>query len=243
MPTLRFFLDTALQTNLSLALPEHLSRRLTKVLRLSHNSTIELFNRQALATATLKIASGTVSAVLQDIQPLPQPKIHIELGQIMPKQDKMEFIIEKATELGVANITPLTGSFCEVKLDSTKAIRKLQKWNNLVIAALEQSESNTITQVLPVLPVQQWIQNCTAELKLILNARDKSAIKIQPDLSPHTPQSIAILIGCEGGIADNENKLALEKGFIPITLGDNILRAETAPLVATALVQNTWNWR
>ena len=241
MPTLRFFLDTALQTNLSLALPEALSHRLNKVLRLANNSTIELFNRQYLATATLKIASGTVSALLQDIQPLPQPKMHIELGQIMPKQDKMEFIIEKVTELGVANITPLTGSFCEVKLNATKAIRKLQKWNNLATAALEQSESNTITQVLPVLPVQQWIQNCTAELKLILNARDKSAIKIQPALSPHTPQSIAILIGCEGGIHADETQQALEKGFIPITLGDNILRAETAPIVATALVQHTWN--
>ena len=241
MPTLRFFLDTELQPNLSLALPEHLSHRLTKVLRLAHNITIELFNRQSLATATLKIANGTVSALLQDIHPLPQPKIHIELGQIMPKQDKMEFIIEKATELGVANITPLTGSFCEVKINSTKAIRKIQKWNNLTIAALEQSESNTITQILPVLPVQQWIQNCTAALKLILTARDKSAIKINSGLSPNTPKSIAILIGCEGGINADETKLALENDFIPITLGDNILRAETAPIVATALVKHTWD--
>ena len=63
----KIFLDTDLQTNLSLALPEDLSHRLTKVLRLANNSTIELFNRQSLATATLKIASGKVSAVLQDI--------------------------------------------------------------------------------------------------------------------------------------------------------------------------------
>ena len=156
----------------------------------------------------------------------------ITLYQGLPKQDKMELIIQKAVELGVYSIVPVAAKRCVVKLDAGKAAARRARWQNIAQAAAKQSRRAVIPEVTEVRDFAGAVKAASAmEVKLIPYelAEDMSRTRrILENLRPG--QDVAVFIGPEGGFAEEEIALALEGGLEPVTLGRRILRTETAGL-------------
>ncbi|KTD01748.1 16S rRNA (uracil(1498)-N(3))-methyltransferase [Fluoribacter gormanii] len=157
----------------------------------------------------------------------------IHLAQAMSKGERMEFVMQKAVELGVASITPLITERCVVKLDKERMAKKLHQWQAIVIAACEQSGRNTVPMVHTPIPLEDYMHTAQAELKFILHPGENK------NWSDYTIGSSAIdlLIGPEGGLSEHEVQFACKHGFLPLSLGPRILRTETAAISALSVLQ------
>ena len=157
----------------------------------------------------------------------------IHLAQAISKGDRMEWVIQKAVELGVASITPLFTTHCVVKLDSERLAKKQAQWQAIAIAACEQSGRNQVPNVNPACSLDAYLQVCDAKIKLVLHPR---AAKSWRDCSFYA-SDIALLIGPEGGLSDDEIEQALSHDFQSWCLGPRILRTETAAITALSVLQ------
>lgn len=162
----------------------------------------------------------------------------IYLFQGLPKGDKMEFIIQKAVELGIHQVIPVAASRCVVKLDEKKAAAKRARWQGIAQAAAKQSKRGVIPEVTEVSSFARAVETA-AQMDMALIpyelAEDMSRTKeILGKLRPG--QKVAVFIGPEGGFSEEEIFLAQERGILPITLGKRILRTETAGLVALSWI-------
>lgn len=162
-----------------------------------------------------------------------ESNLPIHLGQGVSRGDRMDWVIQKAVELGVAEITPLITERCGVKLSAERWAKKHQQWQKIIIGACEQCGRNT----LPILhqPVQltEWVATSTNQLRLTLHPKaDKGVRHLQV---PTT--GVKLLIGPEGGFTDHEIYLTEENGFQTVHLGPRILRTETAALATIAAIQ------
>jgi 16S rRNA (uracil1498-N3)-methyltransferase len=150
----------------------------------------------------------------------------------------MDWIVQKATELGVSEITPLFSERTEVKLNGGRLEKKLRHWQQVSISACEQCQRNLVPSINPALTLDQWLSQDTGnaeQLKLVLHHRsDKSLAQHQP------PKSACLLVGPEGGLSDNEISRAMDNGFAALTLGPRVMRTETAPLAAISIMQSVW---
>ena len=157
----------------------------------------------------------------------------VYLFQGLPKADKMELVIQKAVELGVHEIIPISTNRSIVKLDAKKASAKTKRWNSISEAAAKQCKRGIVPIIREVKSFDEAVKYASEmEIKIIPYemADDVSATKeIINNIKPE--QEIAIFIGPEGGFSDTEIRLAQENGFIPITMGKRILRTETAAFV------------
>ena len=171
--------------------------------------------------------------VKEDAVELP---VKVTLFQGLPKADKMELIIQKAVELGVAEIVPVATKRCVVKLDEKKAASKIARWQGIAEAAAKQSKRGIIPQVLPVRSFKEALtQASEMDVRLIpyeLASGMEHTREILGGICPG--QSVAVFIGPEGGFEESEIALAEEKGVEAITLGKRILRTETAGMTVLA---------
>lgn len=169
----------------------------------------------------------TLRFVKEDGVELPS-KIYLFQG--LPKADKMELIIQKAVELGVYEMIPLSLSRCVVKLDSKKEASKLARWQQISESAAKQSKRRMIPQIKEVMTLKEAISYCKDfQIKVIPYELASGMEKTKEVIQSLMPgQQIAIFIGPEGGFSEAEINLAVEAGIIPITLGKRILRTETA---------------
>lgn len=162
----------------------------------------------------------------------------VYLFQGLPKSDKMEFIIQKAVELGVYEVIPVAAARCVVKLDEKKSRAKIERWQQISEAAAKQSKRDiipTITSVMTFREALQYAENMDIRLIPYELAEGMERTKqIMADLEPG--QRIAVFIGPEGGFEDSEIASAREKGVEPVTLGKRILRTETAGLVVLSWI-------
>lgn len=162
----------------------------------------------------------------------------IYLFQGLPKADKMEFIVQKAVELGVHQVIPVAASRCVVKLDDKKAAAKRTRWQGIARAAAKQSKRAIIPEVTEVSSFSDAVREASMmDVALIPYelAEDMSRTKeIMENLRPGT--SVAVFIGPEGGFSEGEISLAAENGIRPITLGKRILRTETAGLAVLSWI-------
>jgi 16S rRNA (uracil1498-N3)-methyltransferase len=161
--------------------------------------------------------------------------IYIHLGQGLCRGDKMDWVIQKSVELGVNEITPLITDYSNVKLDAERSDKKQQHWQQVMISACEQSGRTILPRLHPIQPLAQWVQNTEASLKWILDPNDP-----QPLTTHLKPDSIALLIGPEGGLSPSEIEAAQIARFNAVQLGPRVLRTETAPIVALSVVQTLW---
>ena len=145
----------------------------------------------------------------------------------------MDVVMQKATELGVARITPLLTERSVVKLDQERMLKKVQQWQSIVIAACEQSGRNTVPVVDHPLSLARFVADTHSAAKLILHPE---AHKTWRAYSPLVPE-ITLLIGPEGGLSDAELALAFSHGFLPLSLGPRVLRTETAAISALSVLQ------
>jgi 16S rRNA (uracil1498-N3)-methyltransferase len=160
--------------------------------------------------------------------------IHLLAG--ITANERMDWLVEKATELGVASITPLVAERSVLKLKGDRADKKLAHWQAVAVAACEQCGRNRVPVVHDALELAGWVRNHPADvpgapLRLLLSLREGTRPLLQAAAGAGP---VWFLSGPEGGLSAAEEALAVQHGFAPTTLGPRVLRAETAPLAALA---------
>jgi len=235
----RLYTPQALSSNSLIDLDENSSRHLISVLRMSAGQQVILFNGQGgeysgeLSNVRKNAASVSISKFINSDRESPL-KVHLALG--VSRGDRMDWIVQKATELGVSSITPLFTERTEVKLNAERLEKKTRHWQQIAISACEQCQRTLIPIVSPAIPLPQWVAVDNDSLKLVLHHR---ADKRLSELSNNN-NLVSLLVGPEGGLSNSEIDLSLNHGFKPLALGPRVLRTETAPLAALSIVQSLW---
>jgi 16S rRNA (uracil1498-N3)-methyltransferase len=161
--------------------------------------------------------------------------IAVTLALAMPANDRMDALVEKATELGAVAIVPLMTERSVLRLAGERAERRQAHWQAIAVAACEQCGRNRVPKIAPVQPLAAWLGGLPSECdaRLLLGWRDAMP---WPEASAEVGSSLTLLSGPEGGFADDEEHLAHACGFITASLGPRVLRADTAPLAALAAI-------
>ena len=233
----RFHCPTPLHTGLSLSLPAGAARHV-QVLRLQPGGVITLFNGEGGefdATVT-RMGRSDVEVEVGAHRPVEREAaraVHLLAG--ITANDRMDWLVEKATELGVASITPLVAERSVLKLKGERADKKLAHWQGVAVAAAEQCGRNRVPTIHPAVTLTDWLKKAPPGERWVLSLSEGT----QPLTQMHSPQTLApvtVLSGPEGGLSPSEEAAALAAGFAPITLGPRVLRAETAPLAVLAVL-------
>lgn len=228
----RFFVDLDLSLAQHVELPETVFHHWVRVLRAQIGDQAILFNGQGGEYLASLVEIGKKSATVQLLEFNPSDRAtsyQVTLGQVMSKGDRMDYAIQKATELGVHAIQLLTSERCEMRLKYDRDQKKLDHWQQVAVAACEQCGLNRVPQILPPLSLEQWL---SAE-----SPANTTKLVLAPSHTPFQftapfPTHIQLLIGPEGGLSDGEISQAIAHGFTAWTIGERVLRTETAPVVA-----------
>lgn len=206
---------------------------LVRVLRLGPGDALTALDGAGAAyDAVVESASkDTLVARVTARRELPVPPLAVTLYQALPKADKLEWIIQKATELGVSRIVPVAAERSVVKLAGDRAEGKLARWQKIAQEAAEQSERGTVPVV--AAPVEWKRLERVEGPALVLSERHQGRTLLQA--LPEAPGSLALFVGPEGGWAPAELDRLEALGVLPVTLGPRILRTETAGLAAIAI--------
>jgi 16S rRNA (uracil1498-N3)-methyltransferase len=227
----RLFVEAPLAAGAELALPPAAARH-AQVLRLQPGAALVLFDGAgsdwpaevlAMGRASVSVRVGAPQAVANE---LPWP-VTLALG--MPANERMDALVEKATELGAARIQPLLTERSVLRLDGERAERRRAHWQAVAVAASEQCGRARVPQIGPVLPLAPWLAGPGGGRRLLLSPR--------PDVPPlrrFAPAAWCVLSGPEGGLSAAEEAAAEAAGFEPLSLGPRVLRADTAPLALLA---------
>ena len=227
----------------ALSLPEGTARHV-QVLRLQPGHKITLFNGRGGewdATITRMGRSDvevTLGAHRSDEREAGRA-VHLALG--MPANERMDWLVEKATELGVAALQPLHTSRSVLRLAGERADKKQKHWQSVAVAACEQCGGNLVPAVAPVQDLGAWLKSLSPvdlkapALRCLLSLADGSMPLGQALARVPTAAPVIFLSGPEGGLSPAEEALAAAHGFVPVTLGARVLRAETAALAALLL--------
>jgi 16S rRNA (uracil1498-N3)-methyltransferase len=235
----RFYIAPAHWDASALMLTEDEAKHCTQVMRHREGDEIIVFNGVgdiALARIT-SIKKNTPALECISVEHNEQPAVRITLAPALIKADRWEWLLEKATELGVAEIQPLITERCVVKLSAEDEARKHDKWQRLLIEACKQSRRSWLPVLHPACRLEDWCEKSTkADLSLVA-ALDKSALPIKRVVNQtHTARTALLLIGPEGDFTPDELQHVISQGFTPVTLGQLTLRAETASISALAIL-------
>lgn len=236
----RFYLPASYQVGEKLSLDKPQVHYALNVLRLKHQRPVELFDGQgSQAQARLHILDRRHAEVeIDSIDCVDRESpLHTTLLQGISKGDRMDFTIQKATELGVSSIQPLFTEHCDVKLSADKQLKRQQQWQDIAISACEQSNRNQLPTIFAPMTLSDWFSSTDSPQGFVLEPTASLSLKQLPEPS-NAP--LAILIGPEGGLSEEEISLACKKGLQPIKLGPRILRTETAGLVILSALQTLW---
>ncbi|MEL2243452.1 16S rRNA (uracil(1498)-N(3))-methyltransferase [Leclercia adecarboxylata] len=219
-----------------IALSEEAANHVGRVLRMGTGQAIQLFDgsNQVFDANIIRAdkKSVHVSIVRGEIDDRESP-LHIHLGQVMSRGEKMEFTIQKSIELGVSLITPLFSERCGVKLDAERLNKKLQQWQKIAIAACEQCGRNRVPEIRPAMDLEAWCAEEEQGLKLNLHPRASASI----NTLPLPVERVRLLIGPEGGLSADEIAMTARYQFTDILLGPRVLRTETTALTAITALQ------
>lgn len=234
----RIFTPQAITSNSTLVLAEAQSHYLGKVLRMQAGRELILFNGEGgeYAAEVSAVNKKTVEVSVKDFSPENREShLQLELAIGVSRGERMDWVLQKATELGVTKITPLLTERTEVKLGGERADKKMEHWQQIIISACEQCQRNLLPELSEPKNYSEWVTQCDTELKFVLHHRDNQGLP-----QNKTTKSVALLIGPEGGLDDDEIAQAIVQNFSPLTLGPRVLRTETAPVAAISLVQYLW---
>lgn len=232
----RFYPDPGSEQNGFACLTPEDARHAIKVLRLREGDHVEIVLNDLPWIAEIASVQGD-RVVLRKLEPLPstEPALRVTLFQGIPKADKMDWIVQKATELGVSEIVPLTLSRCVTRLDASDRIRKTDRWKKISREAGKQSGRCVIPQVHEPVSISGLTSSVMMPaISIVPWEGEKEYGPCSFHLEHPNLTSLGILIGPEGGISVEEINLLRDIGFLPVTLGKRILRTETAGLAALA---------
>lgn len=237
MPISRIYQPVALANSMTLQLDEKASHHLARVLRAKENETIILFNGDGYeyeAKITQIHKKFVEVSIFSAIEKNTESPIELCLAQGIARGEKMDFIVQKAVELGVKKIVPLVTERCNVRLDQEREEKRRLHWQAVIISACEQSGRTVLPQLLPPQTLADWLASEKVDYGLVLSPHHKGELA-EIAFSPRA--KIALLIGPEGGLSEQEVQVAINKGFLPLNLGPRILRTETATIAALAILQ------
>lgn len=240
----RFYADVALVPGTTIGLPEQTARHV-QVLRLQPGDRITLFNGQGdgqpgsegefeatvarMGRSDVDVTVGAYTATAREAR----RAVHLVVG--MPANDRMDWLIEKATELGVASIQPVMSERSVLRLKAERADKKLAHWRGIATAASEQCGRNRLPLIHEVVALAEWLKKNPSEPsagnRLLLSLQEGTRSLSQAVASSG---ALTFLSGPEGGLSAAEEAAAIACGFSAVTLGPRVLRAETAPLAVLA---------
>jgi 16S rRNA (uracil1498-N3)-methyltransferase len=238
MPLPRIHCDQRLGPGAQFALAPEAAQHVGRALRLKAGDAITVFDGRGgeYDAAIQRIDKDRVEVkvgAFRDVEA--EPRLRIGLIQGLPEADKMDWIIQKSVELGVAWIQPIVCDRSVVRLSGERAARREAHWRRVAVAACEQSGRNRIPEVRPTLGFQSWIAVPAAAPRWLLTPSGEALTAKAP-----AGHDLELLVGPEGGLSERESDLAFSKGCEPVALGPRTLRAETAPLAALAAIHALW---
>lgn len=239
---MRLFLHDANWQNDTLLLDRDIKKRLVRVMRMHPGDRLEVATPLQRWECELYqvLPDGIILKKLSDLPSHPQSRVRLILGQAIPKGDRFEWLIQKATELGVSEIHPLITERTIVRPDNSA--KKVQRWNEIAAAAAEQSESDQPSMILPPQPLNIFLKQAPDGLKLLLHERQGATpLKQLLGNDSYYNSNITFIVGPEGGWAQEEAAAIEQAGFQKVHLGSRILRSETAGLVLAAIIQYEHN--
>ena len=218
------------------------ARHISKVLRMQPGDKLQIVSDDgvsAMAEITA-IASERVSVrCLEKLAESHEPRVRLVLAQGLAKGEKMDFIIQKAVEMGAYSVIPVAMEHSVVRLDGAKAAKKVERWQKIAESAAKQSKRDIIPQVQPVQSMAEMLASGDYETKIIAyECEDRLSLKaaLKAAEAAGGIKELLLIIGPEGGISEGELELARQAGAVPVSLGRRILRAETAGLVAISAI-------
>ncbi|MBP1207716.1 16S rRNA (uracil1498-N3)-methyltransferase [Duganella sp. 1411] len=236
----RFYIPQPLAVGQLVTLPDPVAHHI-QVLRLAEGDLVTLFNGEGgeySATLTrIERRGASVEIKAHHPRDIELP-FAITLAQALPEGSKMDWIIEKAIELGVSGFQPLAAQRCVVRLSAERAEKKLGHWRGIIESASEQSGRNRLARLAPLQDYKQWITQQDMHRRIILTPRAQQSL---PDWARHQgPQAVTLVIGPEGGLSEQEEEAALRHGALALAMGPRILRTETAALAAVGALSAIW---
>ncbi len=219
-------------------LDEARSHYLSRVLRLGVGARVNVFNGDGQEFPAELTAVGKKQVQLKlgtPFRPDTESPLHTVLGLGISRGERMDYAIQKSTELGVSVIVPLFSEHCEVRLDGERQDKRLEHWRGVAISACEQCGRVIPPQIAAPQTLAAWVASEPAGLKLLFDHTQAAGLPAQ-----RPEQGVALLIGPEGGLAPGEIDRALAAGFTGIALGKRIFRTETAPVAALSVLQYLW---
>lgn len=234
----RLYVNCPLAVGDELVLPPAQSRHALQVLRLAGGDPLVLFNGDG-RDYPARLTAGKGGEVWVRIEGVSEPEappplaIHLALG--VARGERMDLAIQKSVELGVSRITPLNTQRVQVQLSGERLDKRLAHWRGVIIAACEQSGRRRLPELEPLIDLGPWLKQ-QQQGGWLLDPQGEQALTRMP-----APKGgLTLLIGPEGGFDPSERELARRCGFVGVRLGPRILRAETAPLAAIAVIQALW---
>lgn len=235
----RFFCPIPLAPHSRVALPADAAHHARRVLRLAPGDAVTLFDgtggeypgRIAECAPEVRVALGARCDVERE------SPFALTLAQALPSGDKMDWVVQKAVELGVARIQPLESARSVVRLAGARAARRVDHWRQVAVSACEQCGRNRIPEVAPLLDLRAWLarlgggggEGGAGEGRLLLDPQAVAALRVAARPGPQL-----VLVGPEGGFADDELASVRAARFTGVTLGPRVLRTETAGLAVLA---------
>ncbi|OAM27128.1 16S rRNA (uracil(1498)-N(3))-methyltransferase [Eikenella longinqua] len=235
----RFYVAQTFAEGGVLRLPENVCRHI-QVLRLQAGAPLVLFDGRGGAVQAVLLEIGRRQALARVDKLLAESRespLQVVLMQAVSASEKMDFAVQKSTELGVGRIVPVLSARSNVRLPGERAEKKVRRWQDIAISACEQCGRNQVPQVAPIADLAQALAALPVEAgaRLLLSPHDGVPLRSLPKV-----QNAVLLIGPEGGLTAEEEALARSHGFQPVRLGARVLRTETAALAALAAMQALW---
>ncbi|MFT4615145.1 MAG: 16S rRNA (uracil1498-N3)-methyltransferase [Bacteroidia bacterium] len=238
MRNTRIYTSTALHSGADFVLEPEPSRHLSRSLRLGEGDALTLFDGSGgeYSASIMDVGKKHVTVRTGQHQNIDRESaLAIHLGIAVSRGDRFDWVIQKATELGATSISPLQTERTGVRLSGERAEKKLSHWRQIAISACEQCGRNRLPALNPLQSLQSWIDATQADQRLVLHHRAAANLE-----TTEQPGSIALLVGPEGGLSEAEIEQAQRSGYFSLTLGPRIMRTETAPLAALAILQSRW---
>ena len=238
MRTIRIHVDHPLSPGIELGLPPQAGEHVARVLRLGEGAPLVLFNGDGhdYAATITQVGKREVRTRVEGMQAVAsESPLPLTLAQGIARGEKMDLIVQKATELGVARIVPLLTERSEVRLDPARAEKRLAHWRAVAASACEQSGRARLPAILPAQPLEAWLAGLPQDgaLRLALLPEGSQSLRSLA----FGPAGGLLAVGPEGGLGERDVGALATAGFAGLRLGPRILRTETAGLAALAALQ------
>ena len=238
MRTIRLFSEQSLLEGSAINLTGGAADHLIRVLRVREGDAVTLFNGNGKDYRGSVISHGksSVTVLLEAAESvMTEPPVFKELGLCISKGDRFSWAIQKTTELGVGSIVPLYSEKVKYRIPPGRITKRIAHWQAIVISACEQCGRAYVPKVEHPTSLTEWVRKTDADLKYVLHFGKRTQV-----ISGTPPKKLALLIGPEGGLTEEEVGLAIYNHFIAIQLGPRVLTTETASVVALSILGEKW---